>query len=75
MTRSLPLSGLVVVELGTSVAAPTAAMIFAELGAEVYKVENPHQGDDARSGGRPLSTVWARSSSPSIATSARSRST
>lgn len=54
MTKSLPLSGLVVVELGTSVAAPTAAMIFAELGAEVYKVENPHQGDDARVWGPPF---------------------
>ena len=54
MTKSLPLSGLTVVELGTSVAAPTAAMIFAELGAEVYKIENPHQGDDARVWGPPF---------------------
>jgi crotonobetainyl-CoA:carnitine CoA-transferase CaiB-like acyl-CoA transferase len=54
VSKSLPLSGLVVVELGTSVAAPTAAMIFAELGAEVYKVENPQQGDDARVWGPPF---------------------
>jgi crotonobetainyl-CoA:carnitine CoA-transferase CaiB-like acyl-CoA transferase len=44
----------VVVELGTSVAAPTAAMIFAELGAEVIKIENPARGDDARAWGPPF---------------------
>jgi crotonobetainyl-CoA:carnitine CoA-transferase CaiB-like acyl-CoA transferase len=54
LSGSLPLSGLVVVELGTSVAAPTAAQIFAELGAEVFKVENPAGGDDARSWGPPF---------------------
>ena len=41
-------------ELGTSVAAPTATMILAELGAEVFKVENPKGGDDARSWGPPF---------------------
>ena len=54
MTGPLPLSGLVVVEIGTSVAAPTAAQIFAELGAEVFKIENPAGGDDARSWGPPF---------------------
>ena len=54
MAKPLPLSGLVVVELGTSVAAPTAAQIFAELGAEVFKIENPERGDDARSWGPPF---------------------
>jgi crotonobetainyl-CoA:carnitine CoA-transferase CaiB-like acyl-CoA transferase len=49
-----PLAGLVVVELGTSVAAPTATMIMAELGAEVFKVENPRGGDDARAWGPPF---------------------
>jgi crotonobetainyl-CoA:carnitine CoA-transferase CaiB-like acyl-CoA transferase len=44
----------VVVEIGTSVAAPTAAQIFAELGAEVFKIENPAGGDDARSWGPPF---------------------
>jgi crotonobetainyl-CoA:carnitine CoA-transferase CaiB-like acyl-CoA transferase len=53
VAKSLPLSGLVVVELGTSIAAPTAAMIFAELGAEVFKIENP-RGDDARAWGPPF---------------------
>jgi len=54
LANSLPLTGLVVVELGTSVAAPTGAMIFAELGAEVFKVEHPERGDDARSWGPPF---------------------
>ncbi len=49
-----PLAGLVVVELGTSVAAPAATMILAELGAEVFKVENPRGGDDARAWGPPF---------------------
>ena len=53
-TAALPLSGLVVVELGTSVAAPTAAQILADLGAEVIKVENPKGGDDARLWGPPF---------------------
>ena len=54
MAKSLPLSGLVVVELGTSVAAPTAAQIFAELGDEVFKIERPEHGDDARAWGPPF---------------------
>jgi crotonobetainyl-CoA:carnitine CoA-transferase CaiB-like acyl-CoA transferase len=50
----LPLTGLVVVELGTSVAAPTGAMVLGELGAEVIKVEPPGSGDDARLWGPPF---------------------
>ena len=48
-----PLKGLVAVELGTSVAAPTATMILAELGVEVFKIEPP-KGDDARHWGPPF---------------------
>jgi crotonobetainyl-CoA:carnitine CoA-transferase CaiB-like acyl-CoA transferase len=54
MNTTLPLSGIVVVELGTSVAAPTGAMILAELGAEVFKIEPPGGGDDARRWGPPF---------------------
>jgi crotonobetainyl-CoA:carnitine CoA-transferase CaiB-like acyl-CoA transferase len=43
-----PLSGLAVIEIGHSVAAPYAGQILADLGATVIKVENPHRGDDAR---------------------------
>jgi len=43
-----PLAGLRVVELGQVLSAPFGGMIFAELGAEVVKVERPDGGDDAR---------------------------
>lgn len=48
-----PLAGIVVIELGTSVAGPTAGMFLAELGATVVKVEGP-RGDDARQWGPPF---------------------
>src|SRR5262249_2766203 len=49
-----PLEGLVVVELGHSVAAPYAGLILADLGARVIKVENPKSGDYARGWGPPF---------------------
>src|SRR6266850_279106 len=39
MSSTRPLSGLTVIEIGHSVAAPYAGMIFGELGAEVIKVD------------------------------------
>ena len=51
---SQPLSGLIVVELGHSVAAPFAGSVFADLGATVLKIENPKGGDDTRSWGPPF---------------------
>lgn len=59
-SKSGPLSGITVVELGTSVAAPFAGLILADLGARVIKVENPGSGDHARSWGPPF---WADTSS------------
>lgn len=47
-----PLSGVRVVEIGASVAAPYAAWILAALGADVIKVEREGAGDDARYWGR-----------------------
>jgi crotonobetainyl-CoA:carnitine CoA-transferase CaiB-like acyl-CoA transferase len=49
-----PLAGLFVIELGTSVAAPFAGHVLAELGAEVLKIERPGTGDDARRWGPPF---------------------
>ncbi|MGN0933643.1 CaiB/BaiF CoA transferase family protein [Falsigemmobacter intermedius] len=49
-----PLTGLTVIELGHSVAAPFAAQILGDLGARVIKVENPAFGDDARRWGPPF---------------------
>jgi crotonobetainyl-CoA:carnitine CoA-transferase CaiB-like acyl-CoA transferase len=48
-----PLAGIVVVELGASVAAPAAGQILGDLGAEVIKVEKA-DGDDARKWGPPF---------------------
>ena len=50
---SRPFADLVVIELGHSVAAPFAGQIFADLGAQVIKVEKPG-GDDARKWGPPF---------------------
>jgi len=54
MPSPKPLSGLVVIEIGHSIAAPYAGMILGELGAEVIKVENPRSGDAARGWGPPF---------------------
>jgi crotonobetainyl-CoA:carnitine CoA-transferase CaiB-like acyl-CoA transferase len=54
MSSLRPLSGLVVVEIGHSIAAPYAGMILGELGAEVIKVENPKGGDACRGWGPPF---------------------
>ena len=55
MPSNRPLSGIVVIEIGHSIAAPYAGMILGELGAEVIKVENPKAGDAARGWGPPWS--------------------
>jgi crotonobetainyl-CoA:carnitine CoA-transferase CaiB-like acyl-CoA transferase len=54
MRQHKPLAGITVVELGTSVAAPFAGLILADLGACVIKVENPNGGDYARDWGPPF---------------------
>ncbi|MEM7056821.1 MAG: CoA transferase [Pseudomonadota bacterium] len=51
---TLPLDGIRVIEIGHSIAAPYGALILAELGAEVIKVERPGVGDDARGWGAPV---------------------
>ena len=48
-----PLSGIVVIELGHSVAAPCAGLVLGDLGADVIKIEKPG-GDDARKWGPPF---------------------
>jgi crotonobetainyl-CoA:carnitine CoA-transferase CaiB-like acyl-CoA transferase len=54
MSSTRPLSGLSVIEVGHSIAAPYAGMILGELGAEVIKVENPEGGDACRGWGPPF---------------------
>ena len=47
-TTGLPLDGIRVIELGQVLAGPFAGAVFADLGAEVIKVERPDGGDDGR---------------------------
>src|SRR5260370_6239852 len=54
MSTTRPLSGLTVIEIGHSVAAPYAGMILGERGAEVIKVENPKGGDACRGWAPPF---------------------
>jgi crotonobetainyl-CoA:carnitine CoA-transferase CaiB-like acyl-CoA transferase len=49
------LAGVRVVEIGQALAAPFAAEILADLGADVIKVEKPDGGDDARHWG---AAIW-----------------
>ena len=49
--RGGPLAGIRVIELGTMVAAPVAATLLGDLGAEIIKIEPPGQGDPIRHSG------------------------
>jgi crotonobetainyl-CoA:carnitine CoA-transferase CaiB-like acyl-CoA transferase len=53
LNPSTPLASTVIVELGSSVAAPYAGQILGDLGADVIKIEKP-EGDDARKWGPPF---------------------
>jgi crotonobetainyl-CoA:carnitine CoA-transferase CaiB-like acyl-CoA transferase len=43
-----PLAGTRVIEIGTLIAAPFAARLLAELGADVVKIEAPGEGEPLR---------------------------
>jgi crotonobetainyl-CoA:carnitine CoA-transferase CaiB-like acyl-CoA transferase len=51
-----PLAGVRVLELGSFVAAPMAARILADFGADVIKVEPPGRGDELRAWGTMVPT-------------------
>jgi crotonobetainyl-CoA:carnitine CoA-transferase CaiB-like acyl-CoA transferase len=58
------LSGVRVIDLTTSIAGPYAAMLLADMGAEVVKIERPGSGDDCRAWGPPFldgESLWFHS--------------
>jgi crotonobetainyl-CoA:carnitine CoA-transferase CaiB-like acyl-CoA transferase len=67
----LPLEGVRVLDLTTSLAGPFCAEILAALGADVVKVERPDSGDDARSWGPPF---WSGESTMFLSVNAGKRS-
>ena len=67
----LPLDGMRVVDVTTSIAGPYCAEILAALGADVVKVERPDTGDDGRAWGPPF---WNGESAMFLAVNAGKRS-
>ncbi len=67
----LPLRGIRVVDVTTSIAGPYCAEILAALGADVVKVERPDTGDDGRAWGPPF---WDGESAMFLAVNAGKRS-
>ncbi|RNL86078.1 CaiB/BaiF CoA transferase family protein [Halostreptopolyspora alba] len=53
---SATLTGITVIDLSRALAGPHAAMMLADQGARVIKVETPGTGDDSRSWGPPFVT-------------------
>ena len=51
-----PLTGVTVLDLSRVLAGPWATQIFADLGAQVIKIERPGAGDDTRSWGPPFTS-------------------
>ncbi|HXE80490.1 MAG TPA: CoA transferase [Vicinamibacterales bacterium] len=58
MTQGLPLAGLRVLDLTRVVAGPLCTMLLGDMGAEVIKIEDPHEGDETR-GWAPFVEGWS----------------
>src|SRR5260370_35353029 len=48
MQETLPLSGLVLLDIRSFIGAPAAAVVLADFGADVIKIEPPSEGDPHR---------------------------
>jgi crotonobetainyl-CoA:carnitine CoA-transferase CaiB-like acyl-CoA transferase len=68
---SLPLDGIVVVDLTQNVAGPFCTQILGDMGAEVIKIERPGRGDDARAWAPPY---WGDESATFLAFNRNKRS-
>ena len=69
-----PLAGVRVLDLSRVLAGPYAAMLLADLGAEVIKIERPGSGDDTRSWGPPFAGPDASQSTYFLAVNRGKRS-
>ena len=56
---TLPLEGMVVLDLTQIMAGPVCTMLLADMGANVIKIEKPDGGDDTRRMGPPFTGGWA----------------
>ena len=54
-----PLAGVVILDLTQILAGPMCAMVLADMGADVIKVEKPNGGDDNRRMGPPFIKDWS----------------
>jgi len=57
MTQQLPLAGLKVLDVASWIAAPAAAVVLGDWGADVIKIEPPGDGDPHRHNGASLTSV------------------